>query len=835
MAVQYVCAPNRKAAHIRSALNELPDNLAGVYEMLLSRIEGEVPGNKVLAIKTITWLLTAEKSLPTFILIHAVCMNSTERPEETSPDDILYACHHLVTLNKLTDRFEFGHFSVVEFLMTKRDMFDPAHSHAVLAETCLDTFYNIEFGQHKPPQDSLEAYATLFWAVHCQKSASVRTAEGSYLKHRFLSFIGNRGDKTAFDIWSKALIQTIDQLDWFNSLKDKWYESLVMAKDSDEQLCAISLVVGAFDFSEVVPMITGEDYDGLDVLNQHGRCSLHLTAIYGHEETLDQILAARKLDVNAKDDEGMAPLSWAVQSKNSTVVTRLLATDGLDANSVDNRGRTALSWAARQDQEEATRLLLQTNNIELNLKDESGRTPLMLAVQNGQVGALRQLLSKEGVDVNCRDKLDWTPLSFSAEGGHETIVKELLEAEGINVNCTDYDGWTPLIFAACEGHEEITRLLLAKSADVNATEDHGRSPLWFAARGGFEGIVRLLLRVDGIDVIAMDNLGRTPLLWAVEKRLEGIARPLLEAEGARLDPGSLDWDLLAQAAQKGHEAVVELFCDGRANPDILDNSNDWHLVLKPEDVNTRERSGFTPLIRAVSRNEGPLTSYLLSFPNIELNSTDQGGRTALAWAAREGHEKIIDLLLDAQGIDVNAKDNGHRTALQFAAQENHAGSVSRLLAYPTTDPNPRDYNGLTPLSWAAMKGHEDVVGLLLATNGIEADTKDNHGLTPLSWAAREGRENVVRRIVQVEGVDVNCRDKDGVSPLAWAASRGHESVVAVLLATRRVLIGARDDDGRTALDRATEGEHNKVAELLQRAGEGEVELVTPLGSLTGQA
>ncbi|KAB5583091.1 Het-eN [Coniochaeta sp. 2T2.1] len=105
----------------------------------------------------------------------------------------------------------------------------------------------------------------------------------------------------------------------------------------------------------------------------------------------------------------------------------------LDIDARDDFGRTPLSWAAEKGHEAVVKLLLDTGKAEINSKD---------------------------IDINASDEDGRTPLSWAAEKGHEAIVKLLLDTRKVDVDASDKDGRTPLSWAAQKGHEAIVKLLL---------------------------------------------------------------------------------------------------------------------------------------------------------------------------------------------------------------------------------------------------------------------------------------------------------------------------------------------------------------------------------------
>ncbi|WP_448131183.1 ankyrin repeat domain-containing protein [Wolbachia pipientis] len=160
-----------------------------------------------------------------------------------------------------------------------------------------------------------------------------------------------------------------------------------------------------------------------------------------------------KAEINAKDNQGMAPLHWAVKVGHINVVNGLI------------KGKA-----------------------EINAKDNQGRTPLHWAASKGGIEVVNALIEK-GADVNAVNKYGDAPLRFAARDGHIDIVKALIQG-GANVNARNSDG-TPLHTAY--GHEEIVKLLIEKGADVNAVNSNGDTPLRFADRNGHIDTVKALI------------------------------------------------------------------------------------------------------------------------------------------------------------------------------------------------------------------------------------------------------------------------------------------------------------------------------------------------------
>ncbi|KAK4232662.1 ankyrin repeat-containing domain protein, partial [Achaetomium macrosporum] len=72
----------------------------------------------------------------------------------------------------------------------------------------------------------------------------------------------------------------------------------------------------------------------------------------------------------------------------------LLGTGKVDVNATDNNGRTPLSWAAGNGHEAVVKLLLGTGKVDVNAKDKVyGLTPLSWAAERGHEAVVKLLRS----------------------------------------------------------------------------------------------------------------------------------------------------------------------------------------------------------------------------------------------------------------------------------------------------------------------------------------------------------------------------------------------------------------------------------------------------------
>jgi ankyrin repeat protein len=263
-------------------------------------------------------------------------------------------------------------------------------------------------------------------------------------------------------------------------------------------------------------------------------------------------------------------------------------------------------------------------------------------------------------------------------------------------------------------------------------------------------VVDILLQ-HGADVIASDSAGLTAVTWAAQKRHRDVIHLLLAAGAVNNNPSTSSADLISEqereiseeemkASSESADLEFEIQYDHADNDRLIEavvagaGSNVTAMLDGGLPVNTRDRSGRTPLMWAMYKNRVNVVRILIA-KGADCDLQDSGGRTALMWGALYGHWESINALFEEE-IDVDRPDNHGRTALMWACINGNPDTVQAVLSVGP-DIEARDVDGKTALTWACEKSNAGVVETLLMW-GADPTARDNQDRSPEEIALRQG-------------------------------------------------------------------------------------------------
>jgi ankyrin repeat protein len=522
---------------------------------------------------------------------------------------------------------------------------------------------------------------------------------------------------------------------------------------------------------------------------------------------------------------GKAELADAAQRGDIDAVRALLAKK-VDVNAVQNDGSTALHWAVyRGDAAMANVLIRAGANVKIANRD--GSTPLWLASINGDAKTIG-LLIEAGADANEKLPLGRSPLMIASRTGNVDAMKVLID-HGADVNAKEAQrGTTPLMWAADEGHAGAIKLLIDSGADIKAKSNatpRGRGPalgkandprkqvadqgarraagqpstLNFGGGGGNRGGAAGAAGAAGANAAAAGAPG-APAAGGRGGGRGGRGRGAGAGANADANGDAANGDDAAAAAPaRGRGGAND---GGQLTPLIYAvRSNDLDsvktLLAAGADINQTSGYGWSPLLVATQNRFYQLGAYLLDHganPNLGNKgdwtplylATDNRNIESGDYPVRKGdmdHLDFIKLLID-KGANVNARvkdstetrtvftnqwlDENGATAFLRASQSGDIELMKLLLAHGA-DPKINTVLNVSPLHVAAGIGWVEGITYewspqatleavkMLIDLGLDVNLQADTGRTALHGAAHKGRADVIQ-ILADHGAKLDVRD-----------------------------------------------------------------------------
>ncbi len=226
-------------------------------------------------------------------------------------------------------------------------------------------------------------------------------------------------------------------------------------------------------------------------------------AVNANSDERVRLLIERGADVNARDNQGYAPVHNAARNRYAHLVV-LLAERGADVNARDSDGFTALLHAINRNHVPTIEAIAR-NGGNLELATPQQITPLTWAIGDGKYFAAKALIDSGAKVDSASGALGVTPLMTAAtqiaaksrtgaltQGPSPNDLAQALIAKGADVNQASREGITALMVAAGHNNAAMIGLLLNAGADPSLRNHEGLTATEIAERAQFDNVVGAL-------------------------------------------------------------------------------------------------------------------------------------------------------------------------------------------------------------------------------------------------------------------------------------------------------------------------------------------------------
>jgi len=188
-----------------------------------------------------------------------------------------------------------------------------------------------------------------------------------------------------------------------------------------------------------------------------GYTPLHIAALNEQPKIVEELLKAKNIDVNCKDEQGCTPIHLAAKKGADLALEKLLDHPDCDLYAVDNKKWTALHYATLSEHGSTISLLLKYDadsdklrsmkNCQGKISKELSNstavrgayTTVWRAASEGKLDDMRRLLLTGADKDAATTRLKRTPLMLAVLNCHPLMVKYLLDS-GADTYAEDSQG-----------------------------------------------------------------------------------------------------------------------------------------------------------------------------------------------------------------------------------------------------------------------------------------------------------------------------------------------------------------------------------------------------------
>ena len=325
--------------------------------------------------------------------------------------------------------------------------------------------------------------------------------------------------------------------------RDEIKSSAKKAKDTKMKLTGSAELIVAVrkkDINKARSILNANPLTIASVDMKDKKLGLAHIAVINSDLDMLKLLIEYKVNLELSDFDGMTPLYYAIEQKNSEII-KYLVDLGVNLNHRDVQDRSSVYWAASWGDIPNLKLLLDAG-CDPNIKSRLGRTALSKACWNGFVDVVKCLLETGKLKINEPDGQGRTWLHNAVWGsaggrlGEKCGVSnidspecaQLVLEHGAEVNYQDNTGNTPLNIACSTFGLNSIKVLMSFGADLNLKNNYGTTPFLSACfRGNYE-CWKALYEYPGLDPYIRTQHGYGPLELAIEAGKDRVLKWVIE-------------------------------------------------------------------------------------------------------------------------------------------------------------------------------------------------------------------------------------------------------------------------------------------------------------------
>lgn len=592
--------------------------------------------------------------------------------------------------------------------------------------------------------------------------------------------------------------------------KSMWIDKLLTLSDNVDfpaknGMTPIMIAIGTNNFQLVNKLLNkGADLKHRDLLT--GESLLHFAVSDWEQENkatdslIIDLLLAKELDINLKDNDGNTPLHRAIKDDQQEKALHLVA-NGANVNVMNNNGWNPTMLAVDRQQVDVLTQLLSAN-ADVNLAGKDQWNALHLSVtkvkqdQNLEnANKILELILKYGADINSKTDSGASALWLATANKRTEAVKLLLKS-GVEIDLQTNQGNTALLKAAEEHYLSIFQLLIDAGANIKHLNKEGNTALHMILSTKIAENSELISMVNelidlGADVNSISQYGNTPLLLAVKSGYLNITKALIAAEANPNAMGTRQRSLLVEAVSGGYLEILDIILP------LIDDINympisGWNALL----INVDGSNSLKEELRV------DIVQRLLAH-GANINSQTNSGKSVLNLAVTNDLKLLFELFIQS-GANVNLADKQGRTALFEAAfdVELKADMISTLIAHGA-DVNSATSDGWAPLLVMAYKNNskDEVLISKLVTEflkaGVNIDHKNSNGATAVKIATEQNKKMFLKVLLE-KGANPDTPDNSSWTALMKAINMGDKGLFNLLL-NANASPNVKADDGWNAL------------------------------------